>query len=123
MKSRLFCSVMFCLALSACATPNMATRLDLLGDPASASAATRTIAIGPDTKYVNVIGGDIVQFVVGDKSFTWNFDGNAHTAAFDLNLVAPPGVLSGKVTAYVAPNPLYLGDGGLSSEHGGGGHK
>ena len=46
------------------------TRLDLLGDSVSLNTAQRTILITPDTKYVNVTGGEIVKFVSGEKSFT-----------------------------------------------------
>ena len=77
----------------------------LLGDPASPAWATRTIAIYPDTRYINVTGGEVVKFTVGDKSFAWNFNG--WRSSFDLNAVAPPGVMDHKVKAYVAPNPLY----------------
>ena len=77
----------------------------LLGDPASPAWATRTIAIYPDTRYVNVTGGEVVKFTVGDKSFAWNFNGRP--SSFDLNAVAPPGVMDHKVKAYIAPNPLY----------------
>jgi hypothetical protein len=73
--------------------------------PGAARTATRTIAIHPTTRYVNVTGGEIVRFTVGDKSFAWNFSGRP--SSFDLSAVAPPGMLDRKVTAYVAPNPLY----------------
>jgi Heavy-metal resistance protein CzcE/TIR domain len=79
-------------------------RIDLMGTPATLSMATRTIPIGPDTKYVNVTGGEIVRFTVGDKQFAWNFNGPL--SSFDLARVAPS-VLDRKVTAYVAPNPMY----------------
>ena len=77
----------------------------LLGDTASSSMTTRSIAIRPDTRYVNVTGGEVVRFTVGDRGFVWNFNGRP--SSFDLALVAPPGMLDHKVTAYVAPNPLY----------------
>jgi len=77
--------------------------LELMGMPAVVSMATRTIAIKPDTKYVNVTGGEIIRFTVGDKDFAWNFNGPL--SSFDLARVAPA-VLDRKVTAYVAPNPL-----------------
>ncbi len=77
---------------------------DLMGAPASAAMATRSIVIRPDTKYVNVTGGEIIQFTVGDKSFAWHFSGPL--SSFDLARVAPS-VLDHKVTAYVAPNPMY----------------
>ena len=80
--------------------------LDLLGGPTSLAEATRTIAIGPGTKYVNVTGGEIIRFTVGDKAFAWNFNGRY--SSFDLARVAPPGMLDHKVTAYVAPNPRQI---------------
>lgn len=105
--------------LAACASP--APQASLLGDPAPLSAATRTIVITPGTRWVNVTGGDIVKFVAGDKAFAWDFDGGSATSAFELNRVAPPGTLDHKVTAYVAPDPRYIGgDGG--HEPGGSGH-
>ena len=79
--------------------------LDLLGSPGAASMVTRTIAIKPDTKYVNVTGGEVIRFEVGTRSFVWNFSGQR--SSFDLARVAPPSFLDHKVTAYVAPNPMY----------------
>ena len=80
--------------------------LDLLGGPGAASMVTRTIVIKPETSYVNVTGGEVIRFEVGNKSFVWNFNGQR--SSFDLARVAPPSMLDRKVTAYVAPNPMYL---------------
>lgn len=77
----------------------------LFGSPGSPSMVVRSIAIRPETTFVNVTGGEVIRFDVGDRSFVWNFDGPRTT--FDLALVAPPSLLDRKVTAYVAPNPLY----------------
>jgi hypothetical protein len=82
-------------------------RLDLLGQPAPASAATHTIAITPATRWVNVTSGDTVNFVVDGKSFAWNFMVAQTVATFDLNQVAPPGLLGREVRVYVAPDPRY----------------
>ncbi len=79
--------------------------LDLLGSPVPVSMATRTIAIRPDTRYVNVTGGEVIRFDIGNKSFAWSFNGQR--SSFDLARVAPGSVLEHPVTAYVAPNPLY----------------
>jgi uncharacterized membrane protein YgcG len=103
-----------------CAACSLPPRIDLLGDPAVVTAATRTIVITPDTSYVNVTGGEIIKFVVGDKSFAWNFDGAQYLDKFDLNQTAPPGILDHRVIAYVAANPLYSGGG--DGHHHGGGH-
>lgn len=71
--------------------------------------ADRVIVITGATRFVNVTGGSTVRFVVGQHSFSWNFQtGTVHLAPFDLGRIAPPGLLDHAVTAYVADNPLYL---------------
>jgi hypothetical protein len=110
MKTKLLIRTVVALTLSVSALSSMAaTRGDLLGDPVPASApANRTITITPDTKYVNVEGGQTVRFDVGGQTFAWNFDGSVTVGSFDLNRVAPPGLLDHPVTAYVSPNPMYM---------------
>lgn len=84
-------------------------RLDLLGSPAPSNMATRTIVITPDTRWVNVEGGEVINFIVGDQSFGWDFYVGYTISSFDLNLVAPAGLLQRRVTAYVSPDPRYRG--------------
>jgi hypothetical protein len=79
----------------------------LMGDPATPESAERTITINSETKYINVVGGETVKFVVGDKTFAWHFDGPF--SSFKLNQVAPEGMLDHVVTVYASPNPLYIG--------------
>lgn len=112
MKLISFMPVTFVMAfaLSSCATRT--SLVDLYGQPAPISAAERTIAITPNTKYVNVEGGQIVKFVVGGKAFAWNFNTASSINSFDLNDVAPPGVLNHVVRAYVSPDPKYIGRNG-----------
>lgn len=118
-QNLLLAAILTAMLSTACVSPTgSAPRLDLLGAPAPVSAATRTVVIAPGTRYVNVIGGETIRFVVGDKSFGWAFDGTY--PSFDLNQVAPAAMLDHKVTAYVAPNPLYLNDRGHRDGHGGG---
>ena len=82
---------------------------NLLGDPAPNSTADRTLVIGPSTTYVNVTGGEVIKFVVGNKTFTWDFDASNKIPSFDLSEVAPAGLLDHKVTVYVARDPDYFG--------------
>lgn len=71
--------------------------------------ADRTIVIGADTKHVNVKGGETVKFVVGDKSFEWDFNTYAASRAFDLQEIAPEGVLGNQhIKVYLSPDPSYL---------------
>lgn len=87
-------------------------RQDLLGESAPAAAATRTIAIEPTTRWVNVTGGEIILFTVGDRSFAWSFSVPTNVSSFSLNRIAPPGLLAREVIAYVAPDPRYIGGDG-----------
>lgn len=99
--------VVLTLSVSACSSMNQ-TPDSLIGEAAPAAAADRTITITPNTKYVNVQGGQTVRFDVGGKTFTWDFDSAETVAPFDLQQIAPPGLLNHPVTAIVSPNPLYM---------------
>ena len=97
-------------ALNGCATRPVPR--DFYGQLAPVSAAERVIVIRPDTKHVNVEGGQIVKFDVGDKSFAWHFLTAPGIAAFKLNDVVPPGILDHTVMAYISPDPRYVGGDG-----------
>ncbi|RZI44737.1 hypothetical protein EGT07_04835 [Herbaspirillum sp. HC18] len=95
----------------ACALPCAASARSyvyLYGDPAPDTAAGRTIVITPETRHINAEGGEVIRFIVGDRSFAWTFNVARTVNAFDLNEVAPPGLLDHKVRAYVSPDPKYL---------------
>jgi hypothetical protein len=97
--------------LSGCAASGsgpQAPRKDLLGAPGAYAPGLPTVTITPATRWVNVTGGETVRFVSGARSFTWNFQVGVTVTKFDLNQVAPPGMLERPVMVYVAPNPLYL---------------
>jgi hypothetical protein len=97
--------------LSGCAASGsgpQAPRKDLLGAPGAYGPGLPTVTITPATRWVNVTGGETVRFVSGARSFTWNFQVGVTVTRFDLNQVAPPGMLERPVIVYVAPNPLYL---------------
>jgi hypothetical protein len=110
MTPKILSRTVVALMSSAAVLPAIAANgTELFGEPAPAAAAHHTVTITPNTKYVNVQGGDTVQFNVGDKTFAWNFDVARNISDFDLNDVAPPGVLDHAVTAYVAPDPQSAG--------------
>lgn len=102
------------LLCAACVSPvGEQPRVDLWGEPAAPAAATRTIVIRGDVGYVNVTGGEIIQFIVDDQAFAWNFNSSQDIPAFDLRLIAPPGIyIDHRVLVYVARNPLYVRDRG-----------
>jgi hypothetical protein len=85
------------IAGSALAKPSLAPTVS------TPEAADKMVVIKDTTKSVNVFENDTVLFKVGDKQFAIKFDGN--NVYYDLQTLAPPGVLNRKVKVYVAPNP------------------
>ena len=85
-----------------------------MGEVVPLSRAMRTIPIDAKTKYVNVTAHETVKFEANGNAFAVTFSGSPATtfafvpSMFDLNQLAPLGVLNHKVTVYVAPDPLYL---------------
>lgn len=110
MTNKLLLSLLIATTLGAAASAGAAQQpASFRGNAAAPQAAVdRVIVLTDATRYVNVTGGQTVRFVVGERSFTWNFqNGSAHVVPFDLEDIAPQGVLGHPVTAYVADNPLY----------------
>jgi len=70
---------------------------------APASSADKVLVITAKTRRVNVFEYDTVLFKVGSTSFALVFDGNE--VSYNLQTLAPPGVLTHKVEVYVVPNP------------------
>lgn len=106
MKPRLLVLTVLPLALLV-GCGSVTPRADLLGDPVPTAAAMRSVVITPDTRWVNVTGGETVNFVVDDKSFAWSFNVARTVSAFALNQIAPPGLLGREVMVYVDPDPRY----------------
>ena len=77
------------------------TRSLLWGSAVPVAQAQRSIAINPDTRWVNVAQGETIRFVAGGAEFGWRFDGPG-ARAFDLQQIAPSGALSRPITVYVA---------------------
>lgn len=100
--------VMFVIALALSACAARTSYAYLYGDPAPTTGADRTIVITPATKYVNVEGGETINFIAGSNQFAWSFFVARSVHSFDLNEVAPPGVLDHVVRVYVSPDPKYI---------------
>lgn len=92
------------LPLSASSSP-MKNTVDIYGSAVPVAAATRQIALTPDTKWINVTRGESVNFVAGGKSFTWNFYTLRSEANFDLSEIAPKDINLKQIRVYVAKKP------------------
>ena len=95
------------LLLTGCAGLRQEPPVELLGNPATVGTGVKILVITPQTRHVNVTGGEVIDFKVGDKAFAWHFFVAPTVSAFDLQRVAPPGILDHSVIAYVAPDPRY----------------
>jgi hypothetical protein len=69
----------------------------------------RNVAVGADTRYVNVVNGETVSFKVDGKTFTYAFNAWNSIGAVDLSAIAPKDVKVPQVRVYIAPNPLGQG--------------
>ena len=107
---RLFVPAVAALTLSAAslAVTASVTEADMLGKPAQASAAQRTISIDLKTRWITVERGEVVKFVANGQEFAWAFNGMS--SSFDLNRIATSGALDRNLKVYVWPNAEDLAD-------------
>lgn len=79
----------------------------LAGSPANVAAATRTVSVS-GIRNVNVVQGEVVKFVAGDKAFAWRFD-TLDVPRFKLADIAPKDFPAGEVMVFVAHDPAHMG--------------
>jgi hypothetical protein len=82
-----------------------ATSANFIGEAAPLSAASRTIVINGNTRWVNVTHGETVKFVVNGNAFAVNFNGGFSDNA-NLQRLAPQGLLDHRVDAVVEAGPF-----------------
>jgi hypothetical protein len=73
---------------------------DLYGQAASPAAATRTIVVGPNTRWVNVTHYEIIKLVVNGQELVWHFDGTLFS--FKLAKIDSRDAVAQNVTVYIA---------------------
>ena len=107
---KLFVRALAGLTLSAASLAATATvtESDMLGSPAQASAAQRTIVIDQKTRWITVERGEVVTFKANGRDFAWAFNGMG--SSFDLNRIAPAGALDRALKVYIWPNAQDLAD-------------
>lgn len=80
------------------------TIADQYGSAVDTQFSGRTVVIGTNTRYVNVMHGETVTIRNGDQSICWNFDGIS--TAFMLSKILPASPGEKTIEVYVAPEPL-----------------
>lgn len=74
--------------------------------PATAQAE-RVVEIRPGARWANVVNGETVKFVVGDKSFNFHVVAMPNVISFDLDKIAPADVKAAGIKVYVADSTTY----------------
>lgn len=74
------------------------------GQASEAAAAARTVTLTASGQF-NAVYGEVLRFVSGDQSFTWQFNG-LDGRAVDLQQIAPAGFDARGAVVYVGKNPL-----------------
>jgi hypothetical protein len=97
-----FIPAVFSIALLAASLSTQAdTNANRNGEASDRISASRTVVIGPNTRWVNVAQDEVVTFVSGREQFSWHFDGTASRVS--LQQIAPSTFNQSKdVYVYVA---------------------
>jgi hypothetical protein len=71
----------------------------------------REIVITADTRWINVVAGQKIRFVIvdaagGNAAFTWHFDTFGNRVA-DLSQLAPAGMVQRPIKVYIANDPRF----------------
>ncbi len=81
----------------------------LFGSQAPMSYATRTVALAPGMKYVNVDSGETVAFRAGGQTIAWTFAESVHGASIDLGLLLPAVPDAQGVRVFIDRSRLFSG--------------
>lgn len=82
---------------------------DDYGQVVTTSAVDKVVQVDASTRWVNVTDGQTARFVIGDKSFTFNFATWPGDQQVDLATIAPKDMIVPNVRVYIAANPRYFG--------------
>jgi len=97
-----FIPVAFAIALSAASLSANAviTHSDRYGDASIPRESSRTIVVGPNTRWINVAQDEVVKIVTGGQEFTWQFGGMDDRVS--LKQIAPAEFAVKDIFVYVA---------------------
>ena len=106
MKGAMTVAFMAALLASSCASSGFGVLAD--GKPYN-----RVIVVDKPTRWVNVVEGEVIRFVVRppgapDASFTWSFDTFGGRVT-DLRSLAPHGLVDRRIDVYIAADPRTRG--------------
>lgn len=81
----------------------------IFGSQVPAGTASRTVAVTPGMKYVNVASGDTVTFRSEGQEATWKFAESVHGTTVDLGVILPGMANAQGVRVYIDRSHLFTG--------------
>ncbi|WP_316149975.1 CzcE family metal-binding protein [Cupriavidus sp. BIC8F] len=81
----------------------------IFGSQVAAGTASRTVAVTPGMKYINVASGDTVTFRSGEQEATWKFAESIRGTNVDLGVLLPGVPNAQGVRVYVDRSHLFTG--------------
>lgn len=81
----------------------------IFGSQVPAGTASRTVALPPGMKYINVASGDTVTFRSGGQEATWRFAESIRGTTVDLGVLLPGMPNAQGVRVYVERSHLFTG--------------
>ncbi|BDB29219.1 CzcE family metal-binding protein (plasmid) [Cupriavidus sp. P-10] len=99
--------------VAAAVGPETATRAGsqaaIFGGMVPASTASRTVALAPEMKYVNVASGETVTFKSGGQEATWKFAESIRGTSVDLGVMLPGMPNAQGVRVHIERSRLFTG--------------
>jgi len=81
----------------------------IFGSMVPASTASRTVALAPGMKYVNVASGETVTFKSGGQEATWKFAESIRGTSVDLGVMLPGMPNAQGVRVHIERSRLFTG--------------
>lgn len=81
----------------------------LFGSLAAVHTASRTIALTPGLRYINVASGETVAFKSGTEEIAWTFAEFVHGSTVDLGVLFPAFPNAKGVRAYIERSEVFTG--------------
>ncbi|MGX6568669.1 CzcE family metal-binding protein [Cupriavidus necator] len=81
----------------------------IFGSQVPAGTASRTVAVTPGMKHVNVASGDTVTFRSGGQQATWKFAESIRGTTVDLGILLPGMPNAQGVRVYIERSQLFTG--------------
>ncbi|WP_354677206.1 CzcE family metal-binding protein [Cupriavidus plantarum] len=97
------------LATGRVSATRVGSQAAIFGSEVPAGTSSRTVAVTPGMKYVNVASGDTVTFRSGEQEATWKFAESIHGTTVDLGILLSGMPNAQGIRVYIERSQLFTG--------------